>query len=58
MFEALYDHEGSIGIKGRLIANFNFADGIVVNAEEEEETDALIGRLVRYNHYKVQTWPD
>ena len=32
MFEALDDHEGSVSIGGRLITNFRFADGIVVNA--------------------------
>ena len=37
MCEALDDHEGSVSIGGQLIANFRFADVIVVNAEEEKE---------------------
>ena len=53
MCEAFDDHEGSVSIGGRLItvANFRFADDIVVNAEEEE---AGAGRPSRYNHHKVQ----
>ena len=35
MCEALDDHEGSVSIGGRL-TNFRFADGIVVNAEEQK----------------------
>ena len=31
MCEALDDHGGSVSIGGRLITNFRFADGIVVN---------------------------
>ena len=42
---ALDDHEGSVSIGGRLITNLRFSDGIVVNAEEEEEADVLIERL-------------
>ena len=48
MCEALDDHEGSVSIGGRLITNFDFADGIVVNAEEEEEAGVLV------DHHKVQ----
>ena len=47
MYEALYYHEGSVSIGGRLITNFRFADDIVVNAEEEEEAGVLIDRLDR-----------
>ena len=47
MCEALYNHEGSVSIGGRLITIFRFADDIVVNAEEEEEAGVLIGRLDR-----------
>ena len=42
MHETLNDHEGSVSIGGRLITNFRFADDIVVNAEEEEETGVSI----------------
>ena len=35
MCEALDDHEGSVSI-GRRLITIRFADGIVVNAEEEE----------------------
>ena len=45
MCEALDDHEGSVSIGGRLITNFRFADGIFINAEEEEEASVLIDRL-------------
>ena len=45
MHEALDDHEDSDSIGGRLITNFRFADGIVVNAEEEEEAGVLVDRL-------------
>ena len=47
MCEALDDHEGSVSIGGRLIANFRFSDDIVVNAEEEEEAGVLVDRLDR-----------
>ena len=46
MCEALDDHEDSVGIGGRLITNFRFADDIVVNAVEEEEAGILVDRLV------------
>ena len=36
---------GSVSIGERLITNFRFADGIVVNAEEEEEAGVLVHRL-------------
>ena len=53
MCEALDDHEGSVGIRGRLITNFRFADDIVVNAEEEED------RLDRTTtKYKMEIGPD
>ena len=43
--EALDDHEGSVSIGGRLITNFRFADDIVINAEDEEESGVLVDRL-------------
>ena len=59
MCEALDDHEGSVSIGGRLITNFRFADGIVVNAEEEEEAGVLIDRLERTTtRYKMEIGPD
>ena len=59
MCEALDDHEGNVSIGGRLITNFRFADGIVVNAEEEEEAGVLINRLDRtITRYKVEIRPD
>ena len=59
MCEALDDHEGSVSIGGRLIANFRFADEIVVNAEEEEEAGILIDRLDRTTtRYKMEIGPD
>ena len=45
MCEALEDHEGSVSIGGRLTTNFRFAYDIVVNAEDEEESGVLAGRL-------------
>ena len=57
--EALDDHEGSVSIGGRLITNFRFADAIVVNAEEEEETGVLVDRLDRTTtRYKMEIGPD
>ena len=47
MCEALNDHEGSVSLRGRRITNFRFADGIVVNAEEEEEAGVLVDHLLR-----------
>ena len=59
MCEALDDHEGSVSIGGRLITNFQFADDIVVNAEEEEEAGVLIDRLDRTTtRYKMEIGPD
>ena len=44
-------------IDGRLTTNFRFADGIVVNAEEEEEAGILIDRLNRTTtRYKVENF--
>ena len=58
MCEALYDHEGSVSIGGRLITNFRFADDIIVNAEEEE-AGVLIDRLDRTTtRYKMVIGPD
>ena len=58
MCEALDDHEGSVSIGGRLIANFRFADDIVVNAEEEEKAGILIDRLDRSTtRYKMEIGP-
>ena len=52
--EALDDHEGSVRIGGRLITNFRFADGIVVNAEEEEEAGVLVDRFdTTTTRYKI-----
>ena len=59
MCEALDDHKGSVSIWGRLIANFRFADDIVVNSEEEEEAGILIDRLDRSTtRYKMEIGPD
>ena len=59
MCEVLDDHEGSVSIRRRLITNFRFADDIVVNAEEEEETGILIDRLDRTTtRYKMESGPD
>ena len=44
---------------GRLITNFRFADDIVVNAEEEEETGVLVDRLdIATTRYKMEICPD
>ena len=43
--KALDDRECSVSIGGWHITNFNFADGIVVNADEDEEADVLKDRL-------------
>ena len=59
MREALADNEGSVSIGVRLITNFRFADGIVVNAEEEEEAGFLIDCLDRTTtRYKMKIGPD
>ena len=43
----------------RILCNFLFADDIVVNAEEEEETGVLIDRLDRTTtRYKMEISPD
>ena len=61
MCEALDDYEGSFSIGGRLIANFRFADGIVVNAAEGEEADVLVDHTdattTRYKMSRDMTKP-
>ena len=55
----LDDHESSVSIGGKLITNFYFADDIVVNAEEEEETGVLVGHLdTTTTRYKMEIGPD
>ena len=57
MCETLDDHEGGVSIGGRLITNF--ADDIVVNAEEEGEAGVLVDRLDRTTtRYKMEIGPD
>ena len=57
--EAMADHEGSVSIGGRLITNFRFADDIVKNAEEEEETEFLVDRLdTKTTRYEMEIHPD
>ena len=59
MCEALDDHEGSFSIRGRLINNFRFADGIVVNAEDEKEAAVLVDRLdTTTARYKLEFGPN
>ena len=59
MYKALDDHEGRVSIRGLLITNFRFADDIVVIAEEEEETDALVDHLdTTTTRYKMETGQD
>ena len=59
MCEVLDDHEGSVSIGGRLVSNFCFADDIVINVEEEEETGILIDSLDRTTtRYKMEIGPD
>ena len=45
VFKALDDHECSVSIGSWHITNFSFADGIVVNADEDEEAGVLKDRL-------------
>ena len=55
--EALDDHElqGSVGIEGHLITNLRFANGIVLNAEDKEEADALVDSLdTTTTRYKME----
>ena len=48
-----------VSIRGWLITNFRFADDIVVNAEEEEESGALVDCLDRTTtRYKMEIGPD
>ena len=59
MCEAMDDHEGSVSIEGRPFTKFRFADGIVVNAEEEEEAGVLIDCLDRTTiRFKMEIGPD
>ena len=59
MREALDDHEYSVSIGGRLITNFRFANGIVVNAEDEEEAGVLVDRLdTTTTRYQMEIGPD
>ena len=59
MCEVLDDHEGSVSIGGRLITYFRFADDIIVNAKEEEETGALVDRLdTTTTRYKMEIGQD
>ena len=59
MCEGLDEHEGSVSIGGRLITNFRFADGIIVNVEEEEEAGVLVDRLdSTTTRYKMEIGPD
>ena len=59
MCEALADHRGSVSIGGRLIANFRFADDIVVNSEQEEESNVLADGLdTTTKKYKIEFGPD
>ena len=59
MCEALNDHERSVSIGGRFITNFRFANDIVVNAEEEEETGVVVDRLdTTTTRYKFEIGPD
>ena len=54
MYEALDDVEGSVSIGGRLITDF--ADDIVVNAEEEEKAGVLADPLdTTATRYKMVT---
>ena len=53
------DDEGSVSIGGRLITNFRFADGNVVNAEEEDEAEVLVNRFdTTTTRYKWKTGTD
>ena len=59
MCEALDDHEGSVSIGGRLITNFRFADDIVLNAEDGEESAVLVDCLdTTTTRYKMEIGPD
>ena len=59
MCEVLDNYESSVTIGGRLIANFRFADDIVVNVEMEGETGILEDRLDRTTTgYKMMIGPD
>ena len=59
MCEALDDHEDSVSIGGRFVANFRFADDIVVGAEDEEEAGVLVDRLdTTTTRYKIESGPD
>ena len=53
------DHDGSVSIGGRLIANIRFADDIVVNAEEEKEAGVLVDCFdTTTTRYKMEIGPD
>ena len=46
MTDALDDHEGTVGIRGRTVTNLRFADDINGLAGEEGELANLVERLV------------
>ena len=59
MCETLDDHEGSVSIGGRLITNFRFADGTVVNEEDGEYVGVLVERLdTTTTRYKMEIGHD
>ena len=58
MCEALDDHDGSVSIARRLITNFRFADDIVVNAEDEEDSVLVNCLDTTTTRYKMEIGPD
>ena len=59
MSDALEDHKGGVSIERRIFIDFRFADGIVVNAEEEEEADDIVISMnTACTRYRVEIGPD
>ena len=57
MCDTLDRHKGSVGIGGRLITNFRFADDIVINTDEGE-ADHLVDCLdTTTTRYKMEICP-
>ena len=59
MSDALEDHKGGVSIERRIFINFRFADGIVVDAEEEEDPDDIVISMnTACTRYRMEMGPD
>ena len=59
MCQVLDGQEDSVSIVGRLITDLRFANDIVVNAKDEDESNVLVDRLnTTSTRYKMKIDPD